>query len=246
MNRKKSNADNDDEIVNMYDRMPTKFKPNIKNPNKRLHNIDLPFRMLVCSPSGSGKTNFVMNLLQKFCEGEGTFQEIIILTKNADEPIYNFLKTKSKSIIIKEGLNGNLPKLDDTVDKDDMKLIILDDLVLERDLKPVEAFYIRGRKFGYSIVFISQSYFRVPKTIRLNCSYLAILRIGSKMDLNMILREVGIGVTKVQLENMYNYATAKPLDVFLIHIEKNPSLKFYRNFTGLMDPSMFVDEIMHA
>lgn len=244
MNRKKSD-DDEDEIVNMYERMPTKFKPIIKNPNNRLHNIDLPFRMLVCSPSGSGKTNFVMNLLQKFCEGEGTFQEIIILTKNADEPIYNYLKTKSKSILIKEGLNGNLPKLDDTVNKDDMKLIVLDDLVLERDLKPVEAFYIRGRKFGYSIVFISQSYFRVPKTIRLNCNYLAVLRMGSKRDLTLILSEVGIGVTKDQLENMYEFATAKPLDVFLIHIEKNPSQKFYKNFTGLMDTEMFYDEIMH-
>jgi hypothetical protein len=236
----------DDEIINVYSTMPAKFKPQIKNPNKRLHNIDLPFRMLVCSPSGGGKTNFVMNLLNKFCEGEGTFQQIIILTKNSDEPIYNFLKSKSKDIIIKEGLSGNLPKLDDTVDKDDMKLIILDDLVLEKNLQPVENYYIRCRKFGWSIVFITQSYYRVPKTIRLNCSYLALLKIGSKRDLNMILSEVGIGVTKQQLTNMFEYATAKPLDVLLVHLDKPVSQKYYKNFNGLMDPSMFVDDILHG
>lgn len=36
----------------------------------------------------------------------------------------------------------------------------------------------------------------------------------------MILSEVGIGVTKEQLTNMFEYATAKPLDVLLVHLDK--------------------------
>ena len=63
----KYDIDEPNEIVNMYSIMPEKFKPQIKNPNKHLHGLDLPFRMIVNSPSGAGKTNFVMNLLSKFC-----------------------------------------------------------------------------------------------------------------------------------------------------------------------------------
>lgn len=234
-------------ITNFYDVLPDQFRSKIKNPNKYLHGLDLPFRMLVCAPSGSGKTNFVLNLLALFSAGEGTFSEIRILTKNANEKLYDYLKSKSKDIIIKEGLGGsNLPKLDDITveDREDQKIIIFDDLVLEKNLSGVENYFIRARKFGYSVVFISQSYFRVPKTIRLNVSYLAILRVGSKRDLTMILSEVGIGVTKEQLIAMYDFATSEPMNVFLIHVEKQASQKYYKNFTGLLSPEMFSKEVM--
>ena len=121
-----------EEITNFYQVMPSKFKPVIKNPNKHLHGFDLPFRLIVCAPSGSGKTNFVANLLQLFSAGEGSFTDILVLTKNSDEPIYNYLKEKAKGIVIKEGLGNNLPNLDKTEEKEDQKLIVLDDLVLEK------------------------------------------------------------------------------------------------------------------
>jgi hypothetical protein len=231
-------------ITNFYDVMGDKFTPKIKNVNKHLHGLDLPFRMLVTSFSGGGKTNLICNLIQLFCHGEGTFQQIIICTKNKDEPLYNFLKSKSKEILIKEGLAGNLPKLDETEDKDEQKLIILDDLLLEKNLAPVENYFIRCRKFGWSIIFITQSYYRVPKTIRLNINYLAILKIGSKRDTNMILSEVGVGVTKEQLMNMFEYSTRKPLDVFLIHIEKRPSERYHHNLLNCLNPEMFYEEVM--
>ena len=97
-----------------------------------------------------------------------------------------------------------------------------------------------------SSYFLIFSYFRISKTIRLNANYVALLKIGSKRDLNLILSETCVGITKEQLYNMYSFATAKKFDVFLIHIEKNPSLKFYRNFTGLMNPDMFTEDVLHA
>ena len=86
--RKKSDIDGGT-ITNFYDVLPDQFKSKIKNPNKHLHGLDLPFRMLVCAPSGSGKTNFALNLLALFSAGEGTFSEIRILTKNANEKLYD-------------------------------------------------------------------------------------------------------------------------------------------------------------
>ena len=64
-------------------------------------------------------------------------------------------------ISIQEGLS-KMPRIDDFVKKDN-HLIIFDDLVLSKDLSMVENVYIRGRKLGVSVIFISQSYFKIPK-----------------------------------------------------------------------------------
>jgi len=49
-----------------------------ENPNYHLHNFDTPFRALVVAPSGSGKSNFITNLITLFCKGKGTFDSIYV------------------------------------------------------------------------------------------------------------------------------------------------------------------------
>ena len=97
-----------------------------KNPNIDLHQLTLPFRMCSVAPSGSGKTNFLINLLEKFCHGEGTFASICIITRNKDEPLYQWLGDKSDQIMIKEGLQ-NTPKLDDFDKKTNQPFFITDE-----------------------------------------------------------------------------------------------------------------------
>ena len=40
--------------------------------------------------------------------------------------------------------------------------------------------FLRGRKLNISLVFISQSYFKVSKTIRLNATHYLIMKIPNK------------------------------------------------------------------
>ena len=50
-------------------------------------------------------------------------------------------------------------------------------------LNPIAAkFFIRGRKLNISLMFITQSYFAVPKGITLNSTYHFIMEIPSKRD----------------------------------------------------------------
>ena len=154
-----------DEPTNWYTKVPKHLLHEPENPNKSLHELKLPFRMVVVAPSGSGKTNYLINLIKLFSEGRGTFASIFILTRNADEPLYNFLKTKHDSIQIKEGIH-NLPPLD-KFDKKVSHLIVCDDLVLEKQ-DSIEKYYIRCRKLNCSIVMLSQSFFRISKLIRSN------------------------------------------------------------------------------
>ena len=46
--------------------------------------------------------------------------------------------------------------------------------------------FIRGRKLNISLVFISQSYFAVPKNIRLNSTHYFIMKIPNKQELQQI------------------------------------------------------------
>ena len=44
--------------------------------------------------------------------------------------------------------------------------------------------FIRGRKLNFSIVFIAQSYFEVPKEVRLNTTHFVIMEIPNKRELH--------------------------------------------------------------
>ena len=50
----------------------------------------------------------------------------------------------------------------------------------------VTELFLRGRKLNMSLVFISQSYFKVPKTIILNATYYFVLKIPNKRELQQI------------------------------------------------------------
>ena len=200
------------------------------NPNFDLHGISLPFRAVIVAPSGSGKTNFLLNLIGLFSRGKGTFSRVFIVAKDAEEALYQFLKTKSSSIVISEGLS-TLPKLDSkTFDKTENSLVVLDDLVLSKNLDSVCEYYIRARKLGCSVVFISQSFFKIPKIIRCNCSLIIILKMAGQRDANLILSEFGLGVTKQQLLDLYEYATAEKFSALVVDLEADKAHRFRRNF----------------
>ena len=55
------------------------------------------------------------------------------------------------------------------------------DMISNKKLNPVVTeLFIRGRKLNISIVFITQSYFKVPKDVRLNSTHLFIMKIKKK------------------------------------------------------------------
>ena len=203
------------EIINFYEVIPKKFLDDAPNPNYNIHNIELPFRMCVVAPSGSGKTNFLLNLIRVFSHGEGTFADINIITSNKDEPLYNWLAGENDRIKLIEGVM-NTPKLDD-FDKEYNHLVVWDDLVLSKNLDYVEKYYMRARKMNVSVIFLSQSYYDIPKFIRKNSSYLVILNLGgSKREQTAILNEWGTDLQKEDLKKIYNDATSEHMRPLII------------------------------
>ena len=200
------------------------------NPNYDLHNFNIPFRGLVVAPSGSGKSNFVTNLISLFCKGKGTFDNIYIFCKSTDEALYRYLNDKSKGMVeVYEDLE-KLPKLNE-LNACKQTLIIFDDFVTDlKKLPIISEYFIRGRKRGASVMFLSQSYYNTPKIIRQNINYCIILKLGGSRDVNSLLREVSIGLTKEQLLEMYNIATKKKFDVLIINLKKSGNQRYRHNF----------------
>ena len=76
-------------------------------------------------------------------------------------------------------------------DKENKILIVFDDMIADminnKKLNSiVTELFIRGRKLNFSLVFITQSYFKVPKDVRLNTTHFFIMKIPIKRELQKI------------------------------------------------------------
>jgi hypothetical protein len=220
-------------IENMYEKIPKDLLDNADNPNFDLHRLKLPFRMCVVAPSGSGKTNFVLNLISIFSRGRGSFASCDIITRNKDEPLYRWLILKCDQINIKEGMES-IPSLD-KMDKEINHLVIFDDLVLAKDQSRIENYYIRARKLNCSVIYLSQSYYRIPKIIRSNCNYMCILKLSGNREVKMILSEFGLGVSKEELLRLYTEATAEKFQPLIIDLDEEPPKRFRKGLTEIMN-----------
>ena len=57
-------------------------------------------------------------------------------------------------------------------------------MINNKNLSPVATeLFIRARKLNISIVFITQSYFKVPKDVRLNSRHFFIMNIPNKREI---------------------------------------------------------------
>ena len=130
-------------------------------------------------------------------------------------------------------MHKNLEKLPPINDLNTCKqtLIIFDDMVTDIKKHPIiSECFIRGRKKSASIIFLSQSYYNTPKIIRQNINYCIILKLGGSRDINSILRECSIGISKEQLLFMYNEATKKKFDTMIINLDKSGNERYKMNF----------------
>lgn len=240
---KKHHINNDDgKMINFYEAMPKQFldKP-LPNPNKRLTNMDIPFRLVCSANSGSGKSNWITNLISLFSKGTGTFSSILIICKDSSEPLYKYLASLSDSIQVKEGLESLPPLNKEKEDKESCKLIVIDDMQLEKNQNRVEQFYIRGRKFGYCIAYLAQNYYEIPIVIRRNCNYMCLLKTGSAREMKMVLKECGTSkIEPEQILNMYEEATKTKFNPLIVHMEESdPYKRYWSGFTTPLNPDEF-------
>ena len=80
----------------------------------------------------------------------------------------------------------------------------------------VTELFIRGRKLNISLVFITQSYFKVPKDVRLNTTHFFITKIPNKRELQQIAINHSSDINTKDFANIYRKCTAEPYS-FLVN-----------------------------
>ena len=74
----------------------------------------------------------------------------------------------------------------------------------------VTELFIRGRKLNISLVFITQSYFKVPKDVRLNTSHFFIAKIPNKRELQQIAINHSSEINTKDFADIYRKCTDEP------------------------------------
>ena len=176
------------------------------NENKTEHNSkwpyipDHPYSILVVGGSGSEKTNASLNLINNQPE----IDKIYLYAKDLYEAKYQYLINKREKVGLDHyddpkafmGYSNDMQDVYKNIEdynsrKNRKILIVVDDMIADminnKNLNPtVTELFIRGRKLNISIVFITESYFKRPKDVRINSTHFFIMKIPNKRELQQI------------------------------------------------------------
>ena len=100
-------------------------------------------------------------------------------------------------------------------------LIVFDDMIADMESKKilssvVTELFLRGRKLNILLVFISDSYFKVPKTIRPNATHYCIIKIPNNREPLQIASNLSSDIGFKDFMKLYKDYTKEPCS-FLVN-----------------------------
>ena len=252
------------EIQNIDELLPTIENPSLpvcENILAPKH----PFRLLVIGASGSGKSNCVMNLITNYLNfdriifyardtSEDKYQYLMSFFEEIEQQIYekslkrynkmkpeNRPKEEPKLFKIAEFYEN--PNPEDIISSNDLNpdirnCIVFDDFVSSGKSahKPIIDLFIRSRKRNCSVIYISQSFYSIPKDIRLNASHMILFNVTSKRELLEIQKTLAYRVDKDTFLELFRCINNEPYQFMYIDAAaKDLSMHIRKNFDGLMN-----------
>ena len=151
---------------------------NLDNLTEKDDNKGWPYRKLIIGPSRSGKTNYLLNSIQR---DPNIIDKLYLYAKDLEEPKYKLLIDKREKAGIdfnndptafiehSNSIDDILSNIEDYNKKRRRKvLIIFDDMIshVMSDKKAqqiLKDLFIRSGKLNISLCFLAQSYFSVKK-----------------------------------------------------------------------------------
>ena len=86
---------------------------------------------------------------------------------------------------------------------------------------------IRCRKLNISICFLTQSYFSVPKDVRLNCTHYILFKLNNKRKLQNIAINHSANIDYKHFIKMYSDSAREPFNFFTIDTKNNIFIKSF-------------------
>ena len=220
------------------------------NENKTEHNKnwpyipDHPYRILIIGVSGSGKTNVLLKLI----ENQPDIHKTYLYGKDPYEAKYQYLINIREKVGLKRlndpkafiEYSNDMNDVDKNINyynhnKENKILIVFDDMIADMLNLIVTELFIRRRKLNISLVFITQSYFKVPKDVRLNTTHFFIAKIPNKRELQQIAINHSSDISTKDFTNIYRKCTAEPYS-FLVNdttLASNNPLRFRKNLFNI-------------
>ena len=204
-----------------------------------------PYRILIIGSSGSGKTNALLNLINNQLD----IDKIYLYAKDPYEAKYQYLIKKREEVRL-DHFDNHKAFIEYSNDMQDVYksiedynpgkerkiLTVFDDMIADminnKKLNSiVTELFIRDRKLNISIVFITQSYFKVPKDVRLNSTHFFIMKILNKGELQQIVLNHSSDIDFKDFMKIYKECTKEPYS-FLVNdttLQSGNSLRFRYN-----------------
>jgi len=222
-----------DKVKNFY----TEIKQEKQREDKNFKNhLILPnARIGLIGGSGSGKTQFLLNFLDR---AGPKFYAIYIFTTDIEEPLLNLLKIKIPEVFITNDINDipNLEEFDD--DKKNEKLIVFDDFITlnSKEMVKIDKYAIAGRKFGFTSLYMVQNYKQLSKNISRNLNYIAIFKLNDNATLRSILSNHNVhDIPKEKLRKFYNIATKEKFNFLFLDLNpQSRDISIRHNFLNIM------------
>ena len=120
-------------------------------------------------------------------------------------------------------------------------LIVFDDMIADimtnkKFQSIIKELFIRCRKLNISLVFITQSYFSVPKDVRLNSTHYLIMKINNRKELQNIAINHSADIDYKDFMKIYRECTREPYSFLIIDTtlpSSNP-LTFRKNLSDTL------------
>ena len=116
------------------------------------------------------------------------------------------------------------------------RLIAFDDMIADimRNKKfqvIIKELFIRCRKLNISLVFITQSYFSVPKDVRLNSTHYLIMKLNNRIELENIETGHSANIDYQDFKKIYRECTKEPYNFLTIDttLAASDPLRFRKN-----------------
>ena len=199
---------------------------NFDNITEKDNNKDWPYRKLIIGPSGSSKTNYLLNSIQRY---SNVIDKIYLYAEDLEEPKYQMLINKREKpdinfnndptafIEYSNSMDDILSNIEDYNKKRKREILIIFDDVISHVMSDKKAqqiikdLFIRCRKLTISLCFLTQSYFSVPKDVRLNCTHYILFKLNNKRELQNIAINHSADIDYKDFIKIYRICTKEPL-----------------------------------
>ena len=94
--------------------------------------------------------------------------------------------------------------------------------------------FIRCIKLNISLCFLTQSYFSVPKDVRLNYAHYIIFKLNNKRELQNIAINHSADIDYKDFVKIYRDSTKEPYNVLTIDTTQPVDKRFKKNFNDLL------------